>query len=33
MRVIQSLAYKLDPIFKNKAVYANAYVVARKIGR
>ena len=30
MRLIQSLAYKLDALSKNKVVYANAYVVARK---
>lgn len=30
MRLIQSLTYKLDSLSKNKVVYANAYVVARK---
>ncbi|MDO8589668.1 MAG: methyltransferase domain-containing protein [bacterium] len=30
MRFIQSLTYKLDTLSKNKVVYANAYVVARK---
>jgi SAM-dependent methyltransferase len=30
MRKIKSLSYRLDSIFKNKAIYANSYVVARK---
>ncbi len=30
MRRVKALSYSLDKIFKNKAVYANTYLVARK---
>lgn len=30
MQILKGLAYKLDPSFKNDAVYANTYIVARK---
>jgi SAM-dependent methyltransferase len=31
IRSTKWLAYKLDTVFKNKSVYANSYVVARKV--
>lgn len=33
MQIIKGVAYRLDTIFHNNAVYANTYVVARKSGK
>lgn len=30
MRILKSVAYKLNPLFSGKIIYANSYVVARK---